>query len=78
MYQNMNHHKQSQNWCESIWGLILISIFLNVISNSIYDKGKNHLRKLDRLRERRRRLNHSINYHNKTEKQAKEIDDETK
>ena len=76
---NVESSSQQKEWYETIWGLAVITIFLNIISNYIYERGRERLRLSDKSRERLREIDHLEKYHGETERQAeKEVDNEEK
>lgn len=68
--------EEPKAWYETIWGLVLLTVGLNVFSNYIYDKGREKLRYLDSRRERQRDIDFLKDYENKTQAQAEQYVDE--
>jgi len=69
---NVDNNKTngSKNWYETLWGLAILTISLNVISNFIYEKGREQFRIKDKERERIRERDFLMKYEGRTREQA--------
>ena len=47
-YYTSNQNNNEDKWYESLWGLIIVTVGLNIISNWIYDKGREGIRLRDK------------------------------
>ena len=65
-----NKTNGSKNWYETLWGLAILTISLNVISNFIYEKGREQFRIRDKERERIRERDFLMKYEGRTREQA--------
>ena len=43
-YYTSKQNNNEDKWYESLWGLIIVTVGLNIISNWIYDKGREGIR----------------------------------
>lgn len=72
-----SEQQQPKQWYETLWGLAIITISLNVFSNYIYERGRERLRLSDESRERLRNINFLTKYEGQTVEQAtKNVDTE--
>lgn len=56
-YYTSNQQNDEEKWYESLWGLVILSVGLNILSNWIYDKGRERIRLRDKNTERKRERN---------------------
>lgn len=63
---------QQKEWYDTLVGVVIVSICVNLFANWIYDKGREKIRLEDQLRERRRNRRHLKDYHGRTNQQAVE------
>ena len=68
--QQENTTTQQKQWYETLGGLILLSVGLNVISAFIYEQGKNSLFAKVNRKERRRERLHLMRDYGKTASEA--------
>ena len=74
--QSDTNHKA---WYETIGGLVIITLGLNLLSNFIYDRGREALRHSDKSKQRLKDIDFLQKYEGKTEQQAiEEVDTEDK
>lgn len=66
--QENNNNKK--NWYETIWGLVILTVGLNVFSNFIYERGREAFRVRDKERERIRERDFLMKYEGRTREQA--------
>lgn len=59
-----------QKWYESLWGLVLLTVGMNLFSNWLYDRSQQRIRKQDQYKERRRERKHLEIHHGKSEQEA--------
>lgn len=71
-YYTSEQNNNEDKWYESLWGLIIVTVGLNIVSNWIYDKGREGIRLRDKNIKRKRERSHLQKYHNRTYQQAKE------
>ena len=71
-YQNQSFEQEQEKWYETLWGLVILSVGVNVLSNWLYDKGRERVRLRDLAKQKRRERKHLERQHNKTEEQAKQ------
>ena len=70
MYNQPNSSQNDEKWHQSLFGLIVITLGLNLLSNWIYDKGRDQKDAKYQIRERKRERKHLEDYHNKSTKDA--------
>ena len=71
---NILNSNQPTKWYESLWGLVVLTLGLNLLSNFIYDKGREQLRLQDERRQRRRNIDELVR-EGKSEQEAEAIED---
>ena len=49
--QTEQSQEQNKEWYETLWGLVILSVGLNVLSNFLYDKGRERKRLQDQARD---------------------------
>ena len=64
------NNNQPKNWYETLGGLIFLTIGLNVLSNFIYERGREQFRVRDKERERIRERDFLMKYEGRTKAQA--------
>lgn len=72
-YQYVTQAQEQQNdekWYESLWGLVILTLGVNLFSNWLYDKGREKTRLKDQLLERKRERKHLERQHGKTPEEA--------
>lgn len=71
---------QPKQWYESIWGLVFLTISLNVLSNYLYEKGRDSVFRVNKKRQRQKDIDYLMKYEGQTQTQAEqqEKDEETK
>lgn len=62
-YNVPNQHKSDEKWYESLWGLAIVALCINLFSNWLYDKSQQKYRIQDELREFRREQQHLKEHH---------------
>lgn len=68
-----------KQWYETIWGLMLLTIGLNVFSNYLYERGRNSILLMNKKRERQKDIDHLVKYEGQTDRQAaSQVDQEEK
>lgn len=78
--QNCNNQyvtQEQEKWYESIWGIAIITLGLNLLSNYLYDKARKKQDEIDIYRERLRERKHLEDYHDKTPDEARKEETET-
>lgn len=71
MYYNQNNNENNnERWYESLFGLIVLTLGLNLFSNWIYDKGRDQKDRRYQFRERKRERKHLEDYHDKSPEEA--------
>lgn len=63
---------QPKQWYESIWGLVFLTISLNVLSNYLYEKGRNSVFNVSKKRQKQKDIDYLVKYEGQTEKQAEQ------
>ena len=53
-YQNQSSEQEQEKWYETLWGLVILSVGVNVLSNWLYDKGRERVRLRDLANQKRR------------------------
>ena len=71
-YQNQSFEQEQEKWYETLWGLVILSVGVNVLSNWLYDKGRERVRLRDLANQKRRERKHLERQHNKTKEQAEQ------
>ena len=71
-YQNQSFEQEQDKWYETLWGLVILSVGVNVLSDWLYDKGRERVRLRDLTKQKHRERKHLERQHNKTEEQAKQ------
>ena len=71
-YQNQSSEQEQEKWYETLWGLVILSVGVNVLSNWLYDKGRERVRLRDLTKQKHRERKHLERQHNKTEEQEKQ------
>ena len=74
---NQNNSSQPEKWYDSLWGIALITLSLNLLSNYLYDKARKKQDEIDTYRERLRERKHLEDYHDKTPDEARKEETET-
>ena len=75
-----NYNNNHKEWHESLFGIVVLTLGLSLLSNWLYDKSREAIRVKDKQEERKRDRLHLTKHHNKSNKSAdlaqKEIDQE--
>ena len=76
--RNFQYAKSDDNngekWYESLWGIVILALGVNLFSNWLYNRGVKQLRQKDRLSERKREQKHLKDYHGE-HKSLQDIED---